>query len=501
MPIRLGAGEVSALYVGAAQVARAYLGDRQCWPAKTPQPPAGKVDPAHPLANRTVLKRLEGGALQGMTGDTRAAAVDGALATTTAGTETYAFEALPSVPASCRVSAVIKVTKTAGRQSFVGLTRTATAAGAGAAAQIGYRQGTGFQLTSADFAFGSTTLLPDASCVDGARYRVTLAYDNAVSAAGGRVVGTVQNLDGTIPAGLAVQWLDRLWPAATYPPRAVLARTNTELGAISDLTYVDSLLGVAEADAQHLIRTFPLMGDGSAAIDRAAIWATAKAAPLRVVVTAGGAGQHGGAIDWGTSSRLPAQPYAAQNAAWKALADAGYTVVHPQALHDGWGADDHLAKNKEALDRIRAAYGSDVRVYYLGYSMGGLSTYRAIMGRAGFPPIRAAYIVAGATDLNAFTRANIPALVARWPDPALYDSPVNFDPAELVARGTRVRSVHSTADFNVPKADNHDRMKAKYESVGSDLFSERVVNVAHFDPAYWDTHDIVTFFEQADAQP
>lgn len=488
MPIRRGAGEMTGLYLGAVQITRAYLGDVQCWPAETPG--GGWIDPAHQLANRAVLARL-GGALQGMTGDARTTFVGGALASTTAGTDTFAREALPAVPATCRVSAIVRVSKTSGRRAWVGLASVAAATESSASAEIGHTAGTGIQIRSQGFTFVGPTLVQEASLVDGREYRVTLTYDNAVvkgTTQNGRILGTVEELDGTV-VGFATSVSDVRWAPASYVPRALTARTNHGAGAIRDLVYVDSLLGIAPDEG--FVRINPHMGAGTDQTDRAWIQARPLAAPLRVVITAGGSGTYGGAQDWGSTMGRNTEPWPSFRRTWEALADAGYTVLHPNALHEGWGANDHLTKQLEALAALEAQFGT-AEVFYLGYSMGGLSAWRAVRGRAAFPAVEAAYIVAGAVDLSAYSRTSYPQLATRWPDPGLYDSPKDYAGADLIARGTRVRSVTSSADLNVPKASTHDVMKGKYGA--SPLFSERVVTGGHFDAALWDPADVVAFF-------
>jgi len=173
--------------------------------------------------------------------------------------------------------------------------------------------------------------------------------------------------------------------------------------------------------------------------------------------------------------------------------------LHTKALHEGWGADDHLAKQLEALTTIQSEFGADARLYYIAYSMGGVSMWRAIRGRAGFPAIRAAYSVAGISRLGAYyNNAMYSQIKTRWPVEANLDEPQSWSAADLIARGTRVRMVTSTGDTNVSKALEHDPMYAKY--AGSGLATQLVhAGIGHFDPLYWDAQDCVDFFEGADA--
>jgi hypothetical protein len=511
MPIFLGDAQLADLYLGETRISKAYLGDTLVWqraPAFVDEP---KIDPAHALANRATMTRLVSGATTDMTAVSGTAqVVDSAYASATPGTLVMHRVAMPAPNSTTfRVSALIKVDKTAGRYSRIGFaTSTLTSS---PDIYIGHDAGFGIRVNSVNFAISlSHTVLTEAQCVDGAWYRVSVVYDNVLdqnttdtNTGKARVTGSAEPVDPiNTPAN---PWYppgsnsrhDSVAPTA-HVPAQVIARTNSALGTIRDLHYVDSMLGATSDNAPifHLAK----MGTGTDVADLMALYSKGKAAPLRVIVTAGGSGVYGGVADFGLGTGRSGHPYDAFRKFWRDLADLGYTVLHTKALHEGWGADDHLTKQLEALNHIKTQFGADVRLYYLGYSMGGLSAWRAIMGRASFPSIRAAYIIAGAAHLDMYY--DIPmysAIQTRWPDREALDEPVNFDAATLVGRGTRVRMVTSTGDTNVSKTVSHDPMVAKF-ATAPELISELVHDgIGHFDPAYWDAQDCVDFFEGADA--
>jgi hypothetical protein len=513
--IYLGGLVVDALYLGSTEIRRCYLGSTLVFdnPAFVDEP---KIDTSHPLANRSTLLRLVDGAANDMTAVSGTAqVVDNAYASQTAGTLAMHRVAMPAPNStSFRVSALIKVDKTAGRYSRVGFaTSTLTSS---PDIYIGHDAGSGIRVNSVNFTISlAHTILTEAQCVDGAWYRVSVVYDNVLdqnttdtNTGKARVTGAAEPVDPANtpanpwypPAGNSRH--DSVAPTA-YVPAQVIARTNSALGTIRDLYYIDSMLG-ATSNGTDPVDNAPIihmakMGAGTDSTDLAYFYSKGKSAPLRVIVTAGGSGVYGG-MDWAHGNGRSGHPYDAFRQFWRDLADKGYTVLHTKALHEGWGADDHLTKQLEALNYLKTQFGTDVRLYYLGYSMGGLSAWRAIRGRASFPEIRAAYIVAGAIELDIYY--DVPmysAIQTRWPDREALDEPKDFVGADLIARGTRVRSVASTGDTNIDKASTHDVMKAKY-AAAPELFSELVhTGIGHFDPAYWDAQDCVDFFEGADA--
>lgn len=483
-------------------VHRMYLGEEMVWDQVTTEP--GMIDPEHMLANRTTLTRLTLGQLEGMTADANYAVVDTAFASATAGTLSLLKEPLPATsPTTLRISALIKVDKTAGRFSRVAYAFASSPVSNTQDNYIGHNAGTGIVVGS-NGAFGggisiAHTVIPESALVNGAWYRVSLVWDSVFhqnpatgNAGRNRVQGTAEPVDPVnTPADPwhVVSFNSRTDPANV--PLSITARTNSALGTVRDLAYVDSMLGISGDDAPiH----FSAESDAALSSEKMWLWSKAKAAPLRVIVTAGGSGLFGGS-SWAAGLGQNGQPYNQWRRTWRELADLGYTLMHTQALHEGWGADDHLTKQLDSLNRLKAQFGSDLHVYYLGYSMGGLSAWRAIMGRAGYPPIEAAYIVAGAIGLERYyDTPSLAEIRTRWPDPELLDAPEHFTGADLIATGTRVRLVTSTGDTNVPKVDNHDTMKAKYGA--SPLFSELVHSgIGHFDPLYWDSSDMATFFD------
>lgn len=464
-----------------------------------------KIDPTHPLANRTIIKRLTGGALGSMTNVQNCAVVDSRFASTGDNVQAFAREALPAEPGTCRVSAVIRVDKSAasGRYAYVGVCTTASPTTSTASAEIGYRAGVGLEIRSQGLAFLSSTLVADADLVDGAEYRVALVYDNEMnptSATRNRWYGAVQRTDGTTPPMQAdATIVDRRWSNSAYAPNSLVARTTLATGSIRDLQYADHML--AASDDEALFRSpYVYMGDGSDSTDRASIWSKGFASPLRFVVWAGGNAQYGGlssAGGYGTS------PHTAYREVFNALANAGYTVLIPNALHEGWGADDHLGKQLELINTIAASAGvTDHRIYYLGYSMGGVSLWRALMGRGGYPKLTAAYVQAGIIDIDANYDVPLYADIQdRWPVRAEIDDPRDYTGAELVARDIRLRWKHSTADINVPKDETYDIMAARYaaESAPPELFESNIVTgISHLQDEYWDPEDIVDFYDRAD---
>lgn len=465
-----------------------------------------KIDPDHPLANAEVLTVLTNGDPVTVTPDANYLTVDGAMASKTAGTVTFAKAPIPTpdvAAKTARVTGYIKVDKTAGRYSRVGFANAANPTTATADIYVGHTAGTGITMQSHSFSVSlSRTIIEEARCVDGAWYRVTLSWDSVLhqntttlNTGKNRVTISAEPvLSANTPAD---PWypVDSVKLDPTVKPLSVVARTNSPLGTIKDVTYVDPVFGAAEDNGP--IYLDPYMGTGDDVTDRAWIHSKGKAAPLRIIVTAGGSGIYGG-TDWAVGLGRGGHPWDAFRKFWRELSDLGYTVMHTKALHEGWGADDHLVKQLEMLNRLKDNFDTDPRIYYLGYSMGGISAWRAIMGRAGFPSIRAAYIVAGAAHLDMYYDvAMYSAIKTRWPDRGALDEPINFDPTALKARGTRVRCVTSTGDTNVVKTVSHDPMKAKFE--GSNLFSELVHDgIDHFHPSYWNAQDCVDFFEGAD---
>lgn len=487
-------------------VSKMYVGAEQIWSEGPTTVP--KIDPAHMLANRATMKHLELGALQGMTEvGVNYRVVDNAFASVAHGSLAMAYKALPATsPKTLRISALIKIDKTSGRYSRVGyIPNSASPNTATPDVWIGHSAGSGIQVNGQ---FGGTIslpyeVLPEAKCVDGAWYRVTLMWDSilhqdpAVGNPGpNRLLGAIEPVD---PANKpAAPWHVMTDAGAktgpTYIPQLLKAVTNSPLGTIRDLAYVDSLYGINGDNAPIYTS---LIETTTPANSRMWTWSKAKTAPLRIIITAGGSGLYGGGA-WANGLGYNTEPYEQWRTTWRRLADLGYTVLHTTALHEGWGANDHLLAQQHALNLIQAQFGGDARLYYLGYSMGGLSAWRALMGKAGYPSIRAAYIVAGAIGLDRYYDVgSYSQIKTRWPDRAQLDAPENFSGADLVARGTRVRLVTSTGDTNIPKAANHDVMKAKY--AGSPLFSELVhTGINHFDPLYWDANDMATFFETDD---
>lgn len=503
MALKVGSQDVDDVKVGSTTVDQVRVGSDLVWPTG----PVPKVDSSHALVTgTTTMTRLTGGALEGMTASD-ATAVDGAYASTTPGTVAFAKETIPATsPTTVRITALIRADKTSGRKSSVGFSTVAagSATATSTSAEIGHWAGQGIKFDAPHLGWTGVgaTLIPEAAVVDGAWYRVTLTWDAAITkdaATAARVNGMVEMADGSaLPVSVHPTNIVTLRAsAATHKPLTLVAKTNSPNGTVKDLTYVDPMLGVADDDGPVYLN--PYMGAGGDLNDRTVIYSKGKVAPARVIITAGGSGVWGGSADWGSTAGRNGAQYDGIRAMWRGLSDLGYTVVHPQALHEGWGADDHLTKQLESLDAIKAEFGTDVRLYYLAYSMGGVSAWRAIMGRAGYPSIRAAYIVAGIAQLDMYyDNPSFSQIQTRWPVRADLDEPMNYDAAELLARGTHVRLVTSTSDANVAKAAHHDLMKAKYGS--SPLFSEVVHSgVLHFDAAYWDFADAAAFFESVDA--
>ncbi len=513
--LRLGTAAVDSLYVGGNKINRAYLGSDMVWdqPFFVDDP---KIDPAHNLANRATMKRLVNGDLTGITVVSGAAVVvDNAYASSTAGTLAFARTAFPATNLrTFRVSGLLKVDKTAGRYSSVGFSNGPLTTAPGGA--IGHIAGQGISFVSLNSGLGAGggNLISEAACVDGAWYRVSIIFDNITSTGAAddntgkaRVWASAEPVD---PANTpANPWYPNTGGArydtvgaGGYIPSTLIARTNSPLGTIRDLYYIDSALG-ATSNGTDPVDNAPIvmggrMGAGTSASDLYYLWSKGKTAPLRVIITAGGSGTYGG-MDFGHGFGRTGHPYDAFRKTWRDLADLGYTVLHTDALDEGWGADDHLTKQLEALNTLKSEFGVDVRLYYLGYSMGGVSAWRAIRGRAGFPSIRAAYIVAGIAQLDMYYDiALYSAIKTRWPIRANLDEPHLWPAQDLIDRGTRVRQITSTGDTSVLKTQHHDLMKAKYASA-PELYSEIIhAGINHFDPAYWNAQDVVDFFEGAD---
>jgi hypothetical protein len=516
MAISLGSLALDAIHLGSSEVRKAYLGSDLVWNKGFVDEP--KIDPAHALANRTTMTMLVNGDPTGTTLTSGTSqVVDSAYASTVAGTMVMRTKALPaSNDRTLRVSAIIKVDKTAGRYSRVGIAIGALTSSADA--YIGYNAGTGFQIASVNFAtFGTPTILAEAKCVDGAWYRVSLVWDNITTkdttdtgTGKARLSAAVEPVD--VLNNPAVPWypdvsgarLDSVGAGGRVPITHVYARTNSALGTIKDVYYIDTALG-ATSNGTDPVDNAPLtmqgrMGDGTSSTDLYYLYSKGKAAPLRVIITSGGSGVFGGIGGFAHANGRTGHPYDAFRKFWRDLADLGYTVLHTEAEHEGWGNDSHLAKQLEALTTIQNEWGVDARIYYLGYSMGGSSMWRAIMGRNGFPSIRAAYGIAPISNIDMYWgHASFPQCDDKWPVRAEIDDPYEFDAATLVARNTRIRLVTSDADTNVDKATHHDPMVAKFASE-PDLISELVyTGIGHFDPEYWDAQDCVDFFEGADA--
>lgn len=512
--IRRGSTAISAIYLGSTKIRRCYLGSTIIWdePLFVDEP---KIDPAHPQANRTTSTMLVDGAIVGtalVSGTTNT--VNDAMASGTAGTLAMRSKPLPAANSrTLRISAHIRVDKTSGRYSRVGVcANTATPSTATPDFHVGHVQGQGIVLGGLNGGVSiGHTMIPEAQCVDGAWYRVSATYDNVndydttdTATGRARVMGSAEPIDPVhtpadpwYPPGSSARF-DSVG-AGAYVPTSLSARTNSALGTIRNVYYIDSALG-ATSNGTDDVDNAPIHLEfkQTSTTDKTYIYSKGKAAPLRIIVAAGGSGIYGGVSGFGTGLGQNAHPFNAFRKFWRDLAGYGYTIVHAQALHEGWGADDHLTKQIEAINKIKAEWGMDARIYYIAYSMGGASLWRALRGRAGFPAVRAAYNMAGISRIGAYyNNASFPQIKTRWPVEGAIDEPQSYTPAELIARGTRVRMVTSTADTNVSKALEHDPMYAKY--AGSGLATERVLGVTHFDPTYWDAADVVAFFEGADA--
>lgn len=512
--IKLGSLQVNAVYLGATKIRKMHLGPNVIWnePFFVDEP---KIDPEHDLANRNLLIQLVNGSVAGMTSVSGAAqVVDNAYASNVAGTLAMHRIALPAPNSrTFRVSAEIKIDKTAGRFTRIGFSSVAAALTSSPDAWIGHTAGSGIVIGSSVGAVGGVPGSPisEAQLVDGAWYRITLTYDNLLdydvsdtNPGRARIQGAAEPV---LPANTPA---DPWYPpssdgrfdaigAGAYVPSSMIVRTNSALGTVRNLFYIDKLYGASNALMQP-VDNAPILHQfkQTSATDRTYIYSKGKAAPLRIIIVAGGTGIYGGTGDFGIGTGRSGHPHNAARKFWRELAEKGYTVVHANALHEGWGADDHLVKQIDAIDKLKSEFGADPRLYYIGYSMGGASLWRALRGRAGFPPIRAAYSLAGISRITAYWDINGMYAQARtrWPVRDDIDDPQNYSAAELEARGTRVRMVTSTADTNVDKGLEHDPMYAKYAGTG--LASERVLNVGHFDPSYWDATDCVSFFEGAD---
>lgn len=504
-PIRLGPELVTKLHLGGVSVRRAYLGSELVFDSAPPGDPAGpKIDPTHYLVTSTTnLVRLTDGQLEGMTGDANTTIVDNAFASAVAGTVTFAKETLAAVPQTmARWGGLVKVDKTSGRYSYVGFSTVANPTATSGTVEIGHLAGTGLVVRSQGSVMTySHTVVAEANLVDGAWYWVGATWDLALthSSKQAQVLGAANPETGTLdPTLFPVAGNGNITKMATsYKPYAIVARTNSALGTIRSFAFHDHFFGTTVAGTNEPLNLHLQMGDGTDTQDTGFIYSAGKSAPLRIIITAGGSGVYGGK-DWYGHART-GHPYTAFRKMWRELADLGYTVVHTHALHEGWGADDHLTKQLELYNKIVALAGPDTRLYYLGYSMGGASVWRALMGRAAFPSIRAAYLVAGISNIGMFyDNASFPNIKTRWPGGAAsIDEPQSWTTEQLVARGTKVRMVTSTADANVPKETHHDPMFAKF--AGSGLASELVhQGIDHFHPDYWNAQDAVNFFEGAD---
>ena len=511
--IKLGNLTVDAIFIGGTRCRKVYHGNQLVFdhPAHPTEP---KIDSMHSLANRASLRRLTNGVTTGMTVVSGAAqVVDNKYASNVAGTLAMHQVAFPAANSNnFRVSAVIKVDKTAGRYSRIGFATGILTSSPDA--YIGHTAGTGIVVGSANFTVGGvhSTIIAEAALVDGAEYRVSLTYDNVLdydtsdtNSGRARIFGTAEPvLTANTPANpwyppVSNGRFDSVAPTS-YVPSVLTCRTNSALGTIRDLYYIDTIYGATSngidaVDNAPILHQWKVTAGGT---DISFVYSKGKAAPLRIIIAAGGTGIYGG-MDFAHGSGRSGHPHDAFRKFWRDLANMGYTILHTTALHEGWGADDHLTKQLNALTQLQSLTGvADARLYYIGYSMGGASLWRALRGRAGFPSIRAAYSLAGISRITPYWDINgvYGQSRTRWPVRADIDEPQSYSTADLVARGTRVRMITNTADANVIKADEHDPMYAKYAGTG--LASERVLAVGHFDPAYWDAADCVAFFEAQD---
>lgn len=512
--IKVGSLTVDAIFIGSLRCRKVHHGTDIVFDHPV-HPTEPKIDTMHSLANRQTARSLTLGATTGMTSVSGAAqVVDNAYASNVAGTLSMHRIAFPAANSNnFRVSALIKIDKTAGRYSRIGFaTGNLTSS---PDAYVGHAAGSGIIVGSVNFTVGAvhSTVLSETQCVDGAWYRVSMTYDNVLDYDTSDTNPGRARIQATAEPVLAANnpadpWyppvsngrFDSVAPTA-YVPSVLTCRTNSALGTIRDLYYIDSIYGATSngtdaVDNAPVLHQWKVTAGGT---DNSWIWSKGKAAPLRIIIAAGGSGVYGG-MDFAHANGRSGHPYNAFRKFWRDLADKGYTVLHTTALHEGWGADDHLAKQLAALTQLQSLTGvADARLYYIGYSLGGASLWRALRGRSGFPPIRAAYSLAGISRLTYYWDINgmYAACRTRWPVRANIDEPQAYTTAELVARGTRVRMITSTGDTNVDKTAEHDPMFAKYAGTG--LASERVFSgIGHFDPAYWDAVDCVNFFEAQD---
>jgi len=462
-----------------------------------------KFNPQHALASVPMTQRL----VDGLTVGTRVVTgtpqiVSSRFASSSAGTECMAAWAPPVYAASSalKISGKIKVDKTAGRSSFIGLS-TATEGAittTSNTAEIGHLAGTGFVLRSTGAQFTQVGLCAEAGLTDGDEYLVTLCYtgtqfsDAAGSGTGdGRWCGWMTKVDGTqapYTAGDSVP-ADRVWVAATV---TALARTNSALGTIRDVIFAPNMFAVNPGFGQ--LRSFPYYGTAG---ERMGIWTKGLSTPIRLVVFIGGTTSYGGYANL-MGYPIAGSPRDDYRSTIHDLVEAGYTVITPNALHEGWGADDAQASVVEAVDDFVAAAGvTDHRIFYLSYSMGGTAAWRALHGANGHPRVVAAYFIASVADLNDFS-GNIYFQDHWGTDPAGWDNPVDWTKESLLLGGTRTRHTTGTSDVTVPTAGHTDVMSAIYD--GHPMFEANPVSGAdHYSALLWDGPDVVAFYDDADA--
>lgn len=420
----------------------------------------------------------------GMTGDANASFTAAGLASLTDGTVAYAWQTLPASKTSFRVSTIVRTPAGgATRQAGVGV---ATSTDLTTFVSVGIKSLQTYVTRSG----GADDAVGPALTAD-TEYVLSLTYDEVVGRSDelGVLTATVATLAGVLVSNYTINTF-QAQPGA-YP--VLYAYTDQATGSVRDIVLDEHVLSKSRTSRQ-----FRLQSHSHLDVTQLNLLRGSVVAP-RLVFLMGGTGNYNGPVGFGEAagSGWATAARTAVLSTWSQLGDAGFLVSAPQAYGESWGSDRALAEYVGVYNDLTSVLGVAPTVYVIGYSMGGPTAWRAIIGRAGFPIVEAAVIVAGITDYMNWSRTSFPLLASEWPDPALYDSPIDMDLEAIVGRGTRVLMVTSTGDTNVPKATEHDPMFTKLQATSQPtLFTEYVyASGIHFDSMYWDGQQFLSVLD------
>ncbi|HEX9153752.1 MAG TPA: hypothetical protein VF809_02950, partial [Candidatus Saccharimonadales bacterium] len=398
------------------------------------------------------------------------------IAATVGGTNGDAIFPMLSLRKDFRASFRVKATKsTASSRSTVGFTVSSPGVlptAGNFTFTVGYLAGTGLAFVR-DNVGASTTLLADASIVDGTEYDISIWTDKSITglvATTGAFTVRIRDTSGTDVAANLLSF-----NLTNFPINNVLVRTNVAAGAITNLQIANH--PIAEVGV-------PSMGEIVYAAGSESFYMHTPANPNGKLIMA--LHGHGGTPTETGWTSLTYRP------SWLAAIAEGFSVVVPRMGGDLWGNDTALNYIVSLYSLLTTLYDFDPGIYLWGNSMGGGAAATLIAKRP--IPIRAAYLAQPAVNYEAISL--IPAfstINTAYPIAAERDDNDPLKQTGSSYAGVPMLITSSTSDTSIAKTTNADLLATLASP------HTNVVRIAatgnHNDPSHFRAYDMVNFFK------